>query len=146
MYKTILVPLDGSTRAEAILRHVGEMARRYQAKIVLIQVVELNLSQISAFPDAGFFYKAEMEARTKDAKEYLAGKQGELVNQGINCRTVLEHGPVVRAILDVAERENADIIAMASHGRTGMARFVYGSVAAGVLHQSTRPLLMIRAE
>ncbi|MCB0137738.1 MAG: universal stress protein, partial [Caldilineaceae bacterium] len=54
-------------------------------------------------------------------------------------------GPVVTAILDVAEREKADLIAMASHGRTGLSRVFYGSVAAGILHKADRPLLLIRA-
>ncbi len=146
MYKTILVPLDGSCRAEAILRHVEEMAIRYKAKVVLMQVVEPNLTQIAAFPDAGYFYNAELQARTKDAEQYLAGKQGELQSKGVDCRTLIENGPVVHAILDAADKQNADIIAIASHGRTGLPRFVYGSVAAGVLHQSSRPLLMVRAE
>lgn len=146
MYKTILVPLDGSARAEAILRHVEEMATRYQAKVVLMQVVEPNLTQVAAFPDAGFYYKAELEARTKEAEQYLAGKQGELSGKGIDCHVIIDNGPTVRSILDAADKENADIIALASHGRTGFSRFVYGSVAAGILHQSGRPLLIVRAE
>ena len=146
MYKTILVPLDGSARAEAILRHVQEMALRYKSKVVLMQVVEPNLTQVAAFPDAGFFYKAELESLTKEAEQYLAGKQGELESAGIHCAALIGNGPTVRAILDAADKENADLIALASHGRTGFSRFVYGSVAAGILHQSNRPLLMVRAE
>ena len=146
MYKTILVPLDGSARAETILRHVEEMAMLYKAKVVLMQVVEPNLTQVAAFPDAGFYYKAELEARTTEAEQYLAGKQGELLGKGIDCRVLIENGPTVRAVLDAADKENADIIALASHGRTGFSRFVYGSVAAGILHQSSRPLLLVRAE
>ena len=146
MYKTILVPLDGSARAEAIVRHVEEMALLYKAKVILLQIVEPNLTQVAAFPDAGFFYKAELDARTKEAEQYLASKHGELVEKGIDCQTVITNGPIVRAILDTAEQCNADIIALASHGRTGMSRFVYGSVAAGILHQSSHPLLIVRAE
>jgi nucleotide-binding universal stress UspA family protein len=64
----------------------------------------------------------------------------------LHVEVFAEEGPVVRTILDVAQRENVDLIAMASHGRTGLARVYYGSVAAGVLHQVDRPLLLIRAE
>lgn len=59
-----------------------------------------------------------------------AAKEGELRGQGIEAKSVVESGPVVSVILDVAEREKADLVAMASHGRTGLSRF-YGSVAAG---------------
>ncbi|MCB0075487.1 MAG: universal stress protein, partial [Caldilineaceae bacterium] len=61
-------------------------------------------------------------------------------------KKVVEQGPIVRTILDVAERENADLIAMASHGRSGLARVFYGSVAAGVLQSADRPLLIVRAQ
>jgi nucleotide-binding universal stress UspA family protein len=55
-------------------------------------------------------------------------------------------GAIVAEIIDAAEREGADLIAMASHGRTGLARVFYGSVAAGVLHRVDRPLLLVRSE
>jgi nucleotide-binding universal stress UspA family protein len=55
------------------------------------------------------------------------------------------HGPTAKKILEMSEQEEADLIAMASHGRTGLARVFYGSVAAGVLHSADRPLLLIRS-
>ena len=64
---------------------------------------------------------------------------------GITVKTFVETGPVVSVILDVAEREGATLIAMASHGRTGLGRVFYGSVAEGILHKADRPLLLIRA-
>lgn len=57
----------------------------------------------------------------------------------------MAYGPVVEEIAQSAEREEADLIAMASHGRTGLARVFYGSVAAGVLHRLDRPLFLIRS-
>ena len=85
------------------------------------------------------------ERQLQEARSYLASKEGEVRGQGINVKTIVESGPVVTAILDVAEREKADLIAMASHGRTGLSRVFYGSVAAGILHKADRPLLLIRA-
>ena len=79
------------------------------------------------------------------AKAYLAGVQGEFREKGVAAKVYVEEGPVVRTILDIAAREEVDLIAMASHGRTGLARVFYGSVAAGVLHQADRPLLLVRA-
>ena len=57
----------------------------------------------------------------------------------------LQHGLVVKTIIDAAKRENADLVAMASHGRSGLSRAFYGSVAAGVLQGIDRPLLIIRS-
>ena len=76
---------------------------------------------------------------------YLATTQGEFREKGITARTRIAQGPVVEAIIDAAEREGADLIAMASHGRTGLPQVFYGSVAAGVLHCVDRPLLLIRS-
>ena len=147
MYKTILVPLDGSPRAEAILPHVEEMARRYEAKVVLLCVVEPVITMIEPYgmsPDYGANL-AEMERRNEEARVYLDGKQGEFRSEGIETKVFVENGPVVARILDIAQQEKADLIAMASHGRSGLSRVFYGSVAAGVLQQADRPLLLIRA-
>lgn len=86
-----------------------------------------------------------MEQREREAETYLAGLEGEYKDRGIRTRAFVQKGPVVSTIIQVAERERADLIAMASHGRTGLSRVFYGSVAAGVLHQVDRPLLLIRA-
>ena len=147
MYKTILVPLDGSPRAEAILPHVEEMARLYKAKVVLLCVVEPVITMIEPYgmaPDYGANL-AEMERRNEEARVYLEGKQGEFRDQGIQTKVYVENGPVVARILDIAQQESADLIAMASHGRSGISRVFYGSVAAGVLQQADRPLLLVRA-
>jgi nucleotide-binding universal stress UspA family protein len=60
-------------------------------------------------------------------------------------KTVVANGPAVEIIIRVAEKENADIIAMASHGGGGLTRVFYGSVAAGVLNRVNRPLLIVRS-
>jgi len=60
-------------------------------------------------------------------------------------QTLIGRGPAVKAIVDAAESENADLVAMASHGRTGLSRTFYGSIAAGVLQRIDRPLLLIRS-
>ena len=146
MYHTILVPLDGSKRAEAILPHVADLARCYQAKVILLQIIEPV--PIVVGPDV--IYPAppaqEEELRTKEAAAYLARQQAQLRDQGLIAGACLEHGQVVDQIINVAQRENVDLIAMASHGRTGLSRVFYGSVAAGVLHQVDRPLLLIRSQ
>jgi nucleotide-binding universal stress UspA family protein len=144
MYNSILVPLDGSKRAEAILRHVEDLAGRYGATVIFLQVVEpvpLNVG----LEGAHTVLWEESERRTKQAASYLAARQGEFREKGIKVRMRVVHGSTVEAIINAAEREGADLIAMASHGRTGLPRVFYGSVAAGVLHRVDRPLLLIRS-
>ncbi len=145
MYKTILVPLDGSKRAEAILPHVEEMAHRFKAKVILLQVVEppsivatTNVELLELNLEGLKQYKNEADA-------YLAGLQGEFREKNIKAKRYVESGPPIEAILNVADREGADLIAMASHGRSGLSRVFYGSVAAGVLQRVDRPLLLIRS-
>jgi nucleotide-binding universal stress UspA family protein len=145
MYNTILVPLDGSKRAETILPYVENMAQRYQAKVIFLQVVELRpvlVGHDSIYP---VFEQEQLEQWAQEAEAYLAARQGEFREKGIEVRSRVVHGPVVEAIINAAEREGADLIAMASHGRTGLPRVFYGSVAAGILHRVDRPLLLIRS-
>lgn len=144
LYQRILVPLDGSKRAEAIMPHVEDLAQCYQAEVILLQVIEpkpLLIDGTYAVPDL-----VEHEQHLKTAENYLRTLQGELRTKGIEVKTRVAQGPVVNGIIDMAERENADLVAMASHGRTGLARVFYGSVAAGVLHRIDRPLLLVRSE
>lgn len=144
MYDTILVPLDGSHRAEAILPHVENLALCHSSKVVLLQVVEpkpLLIDGTNAVPDI-----IEHDHHLKEAEAYLATHLTAFQEKGIETRIRLAEGAVVNEIIHVAENENAELIAMASHGRTGLARVFYGSVAAGVLHRIDRPLLLIRSE
>lgn len=146
MYDTILVPLDGSKRAEQILPHIEELAQRYNAKVVFLQAV--HPFTIVAGPDVGAYpelAEQALEQQTKQAEAYLDSLVAEFRQKGIEALARVVNGPVVAEILGAADREGADIIAMASHGRTGVSRVFYGSVAAGVLHSVDRPLLLIRS-
>jgi nucleotide-binding universal stress UspA family protein len=145
MYKTVLVPLDGSNRAEAILSHVEELAQRYQARVILLQVVEPMPRSVVGLDGTYMMLRDEFEQRTAKAAAYLDSVRGGFREKGIETRTRVVSGPVVDAIIRAAEREGADLIAMASHGRSGLSQVFYGSVAAGVLHRIDRPLLLIRS-
>jgi nucleotide-binding universal stress UspA family protein len=146
MYTNILVPLDGSSRAERILPYVEELAHKFGSRITLLQIVESSAALISPYDIAPYNAAEEMQRRVDEAHAYLAGQEGSFRSKGIQARSVIENGPIVVTILTVAEREGCDLIAMASHGRTGLPRVFYGSVAAGVLHRADRPLLLIRAQ
>jgi nucleotide-binding universal stress UspA family protein len=145
MYKTILVPLDGSSRAERILTHVEDMARHYDSTVVLLQVVSPIIPVMD--PD-GFLLELgidEIKARAKEAESYLSDMQNRLKEKKIHARMVVAQGAVVEVIIHTARKEHIDLIAMASHGRGGLSRVFYGSVAAGVLQHVDRPLLLIRS-
>ena len=147
MYERILIPLDGSGRAEAILPHAEYLAQMDGAAIILLRVVEP--APIIAGPyDARPLTLApeDAEARLREIDAYLAGLVERLAAKGIEARHLIVQGPVVETIIEVATGENADLIALASHGRSGLTRVFYGSVAAGILQRIDRPLLLVRAQ
>ena len=144
MYHKILVPLDGSKRAEKILPHVEEMAIRYKAKVILLQVVEYKAITTS---EGAYITLSDLEfdEAKQEAETHLKGIQGEFREKNIASRTHVINGPVVEGIISMAAQEGVDLIALASHGRGGLSRVFYGSVAAGLLHRVDRPMLIIRS-
>jgi nucleotide-binding universal stress UspA family protein len=146
MYKRVLVPLDGSVRAETILPHVEHLARNYGAELILLYVEEnvLLLERDEVVEMA--HHQQEFDRRRRKMEAYLAERQSELERKAIPVRSVLVHGTPVRTILKIAGEYQADLIAMASHGVGDPLYASYGSVAAGVLQQADRPLLLIRAQ
>lgn len=145
MYNNILVPMDGSQRAEAILPHVENLARRFQAKVIFLIVEEppllLGYDEVIDMSR----YQKDRDQKKKQTEAYLASLQKAFQQKGVRAKALYGHGPVVNAIIDTAQRENAELIAMASHGRSGLSRTFYGSIAAGVLQRIDRPLLLIRS-
>lgn len=138
MFKNIMVPLDGSPLAEAILPQVVELARLHGAELVLLRVALAH----------GFPMADPMEAQgvaVREAEEYLQ-KIGEGVRErGVRTSTVVRYGNPAEEILGHAEATSVDLIAMGTHGRTGVGRWVFGSVAEKVLRASRQPLLLLRA-
>jgi nucleotide-binding universal stress UspA family protein len=146
MYRKILVPLDGSQRAEAILPHVEDLANRFKSEVFLVQVLEPVPATLGlADPVPPVIDQALMDRLYKDSRSYLEKIQARLRKRGVTAHVRLLVGQVVPSIVDIAEREKVDLVAIASHGRSGLSRFYYGSVAAGVLHRIERPLLIIRS-
>jgi nucleotide-binding universal stress UspA family protein len=146
MYRTILVPLDGSKRAESILPHVEGLARCLEAEIILLRVFKTDFGQVDYYGHDPVFYESIRADCKDEILAYLTGVQEERLGKGLRVRVLAEEGPVIDTILSIAKRESVDLIAMSSHGRTGLPRVFYGSIAAGILHQVDRPLLLIRTE
>jgi nucleotide-binding universal stress UspA family protein len=146
MYERILVPLDGSDRAEAILPHVEQLACQFGSTVIFLQVVERVVAAfMTPDPQTADFIRLAEETQEQEASAYLDARCGEFREDNIKAETRIERGPVVATIVEVAQKEHADLIAMASHGRTGLSHVFYGSVAAGVLHRADRPLLVVRS-
>ncbi|HLE14921.1 MAG TPA: universal stress protein [Anaerolineales bacterium] len=144
MYHTILVPLDGSKRAEEILPHVETFANCFSARVILLQVIE-TIQAIDLEYPPNYVEETWISEVIQQAQAYFENLPWEYKDQQ-EVKILIEQGPIVQTIIRVAERDGADLIALASHGRTGLARVFYGSVAAGVLHRIDRPLLIIRAD
>lgn len=152
MYEIILVPLDGSQRAESILPHVQQLASSYETEIIFLQVFELahlvDLPRVDdddyqALPHIG---RDEIQNHVAKAQNYLATLVEQSAKLSIPARSRIGYGPIASTIINIAAEEKADLIAMASHGSSGLQGVYYGSVAAGVLQRVDRPLLIVRAQ
>jgi nucleotide-binding universal stress UspA family protein len=150
MYKKILVPLDGSENAEAILPHVENLARDGDSTLIFLQVVTLphliGLPKGDVFEALPQMTPAEVNKQVTNIQRYLDEVVDRMGQKSISARSRVEFGPVVVTIMRVARQEEVDLIAMASHGRGGMTDVFYGSAAAGILQRIDRPLLIVRAQ
>lgn len=142
MYKKILVPLDGSDHAEAILPHVENLARHEGAKIVFASVVTPVSQSFVLDPHAPPKYNFD-QASVDKAWAYLQEKQAEFQAKGMNADPLLMYGPSVEGIIHAANEAKADLIALTSRGKTNLKKVIYGSTASGVLNRVKRPLLLV---
>ena len=152
MYNRVLAPLDTSERAERILPHLESLSSIKQGHVVLLHVVEPAVfmpappgAMAAPGAGAGTAYEDVIERMRTSAEEYLSKIQSRLEERGIPSEIVIDIGSVVERIIHTAEEKQVDLIAIASHGRTGLSRVFFGSVAAGVLHRSEVPLLLVRS-
>ncbi len=140
MYKRILVPLENSPADRAILEHVVMLARHDSASLVLIHVADgfaaRNLKQLSL---------RESDEMRKD-RAYLDATVARLAALGVQVEAVLASGDPTTEITAAAEREQCDLIAMATHGHRWVKDFLFGSVADAVRHRTLVPVLMVRQQ
>ena len=139
MYRKILVALENSSADEAILPHVRELARAHQAELILVHVAE------------GFGARYQESLNLEDSQEiqddraYLERVRTEFAAAGVSARAVLETGEPAAKLVEAAERESCDLIAMATHRHRAIGDLVLGSVASAVRHRTTIPVLMVPA-
>ena len=145
MYKKILAPLDGSEFAECILEHVRAIGAGCKVpEIVLLRVVEpLSAETVAALATAGNDYLREaLLDSQKEARAYLENKKEELAKDGLSVQTVTVDGDPATEILDYAGKNGVDLILISTHGKSGIARWFFGSVAQKVLSHAMAPVLM----
>ncbi len=138
-YKRILIPLDGSKRAEAALPHALEVAHGAEAQLVLVGVSVVFLGHALENDE-----KSVIEPDLKSIESYLGEQAAWMRNQGLDVTTTVRRGDPGREILAAAEEEKADLILMTSHGRTGLAHWFYGSVAERVLRYSHCGFMVVK--
>jgi len=140
-HKRVLVALDGSTACETVLRFLMEIAGPLQMTVLLTHVLEpMPASVIN-----GTVIIDDFEARRREAEEYLAPISAALRSQGVDTAWAIRRGRPAEEILAAARESGANLIAMATHGRTGLGRLLFGSVAEEVLRHAPVPVFMIRA-
>ena len=141
MYKKILVPLDGSPLAEAVLPHAQALAKSEGAEIVLLSVpVTPNLDYLSRTPGLA---TQIIEDAERETEAYLKTEVEKLTEEGTKVTSVMREGPIPEMILMVADEVHADVIAMSTHGRSGIQRWLMGSVADRVVHHAHIPVMFI---
>ena len=136
--RRILVPLDGSALAEAVLPRIMALAKRHGAELTLLRVAYAR-----GFREADL---AEAEARVvREAEAYLAGVGCRLATEGVGVHHVIRYGFAPEEILDDIRGRRPDLVAMSTHGRTGLTHLLLGSVAEKVLRASPVPVLLFPA-
>jgi nucleotide-binding universal stress UspA family protein len=143
MYKRALVPLDGSPIAEAIIPFILEIAGPLDMEVVLLRVVE-PIPPI-ALEGSRHIEVEDVELRRTHAEEYLAPIAVELRNTDVRVESRVRRGNAVDQIVAAAREAGADLIAMSTHGRGGLGRLIFGSVAQAVLRQAEVPVFLMRA-
>lgn len=132
-FRRVLVPLDGTERSAAVLPLVTQLARLHGAEVLLLRVEGAML-----IPRALVLSPEELAASMRTSVDALKAA-------GLSVRTQVAHGDPASEVLDLADREDVDLIAMVTNARTGAARLLEGSVSEKVLRACRRPLLIMRA-
>lgn len=145
MFHKILVPLDGSPLSEGALAPALEVARRFEAQVVLFRTSVLpEHLMVSPVPVSPATY-AEIEQSILDTtRDYLDDMKARHLDAGVPIQTANASGEAAKEILDFAQAQGIDLIVMSTHGRSGFQRWLFGSVAEKVMRHAPCPVLAVR--
>ncbi len=138
-YKNILLAIDGSRSSEKAAEKAIDLAKDYGGEIKAISVVDVTDEFMAQAPE-------EVEALVKKSKGIVEDVSGRAASEGIKAEGIVREGEADKVITDIAKEQKTDIIVMGSHGRTGLGRFLMGSVAEKVIGRSPCPVLIVRTE
>lgn len=140
MFERILVPLDGSPAGEAVFQPLRQLLRRKDAEVILVQAIDVpklaSLSQSAPI----------LTGMEREAAVYLERVEARLEGEGLRVRSLVLQGMPAESVLKAADSERATLIALSTHGRSGVVRWMLGSVTEEVLRHSPLPVLVWRAE
>ena len=155
MYRKVLVPLDGSELAECVLPHLETILNGCGVEtIVFLRVVEPVTLPVGTFTDGSAVFTEDDAKRTREnidarneveAREYLEGIVNRYKSDGMQVDMALLKGKAADELIDYIKESDADLTVIASHGRSGIGRWIYGSVAERLLRSVCMPVLMVRA-
>jgi len=154
MYNKIMVPLDGSVLAECVLPHVDGFVTGCQVKtVVFVRVIEpVHISAISPTASPQFSQTLQENAEILEREEkasaerYLKEVLSRVKRGEIKYKTDVLVGKVADSLVDYVDANEIDLVLIATHGRSGISRWVRGSIADRVLRSSRAPVLMVRAD
>jgi nucleotide-binding universal stress UspA family protein len=135
MFTRVLLPLDGSDTAERVLPQLRRLLTYPSAEILVFRAID------AAFPDVAAMAPAEQA----EAERYVRRISFQLIQEGRRARPLVREGSGPAGILRVAQEEDVDLIALSTHGRTGLSRLVLGSVAESVLRGASVPAFLVRS-
>ncbi|MDQ4075696.1 MAG: universal stress protein, partial [Chloroflexota bacterium] len=141
MFKHILVPLDGSSLAESVVPHVLQIAQSFDSKVTCLHVLEQpkQAGEMQAVDPLGW------EFRTKEVRMYLSDWTYRLQEVGVEVESVILEGPAAERIAEFALRHDVDLIALSSHGQSGLSSWNVSSVVQKVLLRGCTSIMIVRA-
>jgi nucleotide-binding universal stress UspA family protein len=146
MFERILVPLDGSRRAEQAIAIAARIAKASGASLLLLKAVN-PLTSLGLYSASAMLSLQKVQEKSLvDATAYLSKLAHELESDGIETRIAVFSGQPASLILDAANAQEIDLIVLCSHGHTGFQRWALGGTAQKVMRQSPVPILLLREE
>ena len=144
-FERIMVPLDGSPLAESVLPVATALAQKFGSRIILLRALDLppTVLRFRTGPPRRWVTEA-LRYNYEEVRDYLEARQGELCQQGFDVQILVRETSPAEDIIDAAVDDGVDLIVMSTHGRGGLARWAFGSVADKVVRHSPCPVLLIR--
>jgi len=155
MYRRILLPLDGSELAERILPHTIELARRFEATVVLLHAVTSRVEVLSravasdpigASPVTAEVAEDVVVAEEDSTTRYFARMADRLQGEGLKVEQLIMEGEAVRTLAHVIAEQQIDLVTMTTQGRSTLGRLFLGSVPESLLEEVEIPVLLLRAD